>query len=259
MSVWKQFCRLVESKLCRRHFGDLASKIDQCALFEFTNEQIHEAQEHRPVDLTSEEDYPIPPFPFPQMCMIGSAGCIVLESPVMDEETGILEFEMMVFVPEVSGEFFQTATCIVDSTTLNEKGEFPMKLQGIRGIWKGAYWDEEHPFSVTSDYGMNPDAMEEERRQYRKRVEEGLVTAKKKGDQRLIQECEAALVHINEVDAEAAEMIEHARELHEEVRLLEQRARETQLKEAQDAFYLGLQEVNWINFPEHFMIEVAAE
>lgn len=259
MNVWKEFCRHVESKLSRRHFGDLVSVIERCAIFEFTDEQIDEAQEHEPADLSSEdEEHPIPPFPFPQMCMVGSGGVIVLQSPVMDEETGILQFDMMMFEMTDRGSFFEKALCIVDSTKRDENGQFPMEVQQMHGIWAGGYWDEENPAAIDT-HRMIPEDMEAQLRDSKKRATEELEKAKKRGKLRAIQEAQAIYDHVLEDEESSRELIEQARQLHEDVALLEKSSAQTQVKEAREGFYLGLQEVNWINLPDHFTIEVGAE
>lgn len=256
MKVWKQFCRMIEGKKAVRHFGDLTPMIERCAVFEFTDEQIQNARMHVPADLSvDDEHYPIPPFPFPQMCMVGSGGVIVLQSPVMDEATGVLEFEMIMYGPDAN-DFFQRATCVVDSTTLNEDGQFPMKLQGIQGLWNGTYWDEDLPYSAVDDHGLEAEEMVKQLHQSRKRTEEHLAQAKKSGDPHRIQEAQDIYDRVLEDQTKSEELIAQVRRAHEDVALLEKKSTEMQFKEARDAFYLGLQEVNWINHPNHFTLEV---
>jgi hypothetical protein len=258
VNVWKEFCRHVESKISRRHFDGLADIIEQCAIFEFTDEQIHEAREHKPADLSAEEEHPIPPFPFPQMCMVGSGGVIVLQSPMMDEETGILEFEMMMCRMH-DGAYFQKALCVVDSTKLDENGRFPMDVRETRGIWRDQYWDDDHPISPVHDSGMDPEEMERELAESRRKAERYLAEARRRGDPRRIEEAEKALSSIMETNAEYAPLIDKARELHADAALLAERTAEVEMKEMREAFYLGLQEVNWINHPDHFTVEIGAQ
>jgi len=256
MSVWKDFCRAIEDKKLQQHFGDLVPIIDQCALFEFTDEQVTAARMHKPEDLTSEE-YPIPPFPFPSMAMVGPGGVIVLQSPTMDEETGILEFEIITFSPV--NNFFDTATAVVDSTKLDDEGQFPMELRNLRSLWNGAYWDEEIPFNPVSPINrLDPDEMEAEIRASKKKVEEQLAEAKRRGDPRLIRRAEEIAEQFYAQIPSGERMIERVREMLDDVGLLEKSGIETQMREARDAFYLGLQKVNWINHPNHYIIEIGS-
>jgi len=258
MSVWKEFCRAVEDKTLQKHFGDLVPVIDQCALFEFTNDQINAAQMHKPADLTSEEEYPIPPFPFPRMAMVGPGGVIVLQSPTMDEETGILEFEIMMFTSQTN--FFDTATCVVDSTKLNDEGRFPTEFRNLRSLWNGSYWDEKTPFvPVSRENRLDPDTMEAELRAAKKHVQERLAEAKRRNDPRLLQEAEEIAEEFRAQHADSEQMIERVREMWRDVELLSEKSVNTQKREAQNAFYLGLQEVNWINHPDHYLIEIGSK
>jgi hypothetical protein len=137
MNPWKQFCRAIENKIVRRHFGDLVPLVETCAIFEFTAEQIEKAQAY---EAPPDAEHPIPPFPFSQMCCVGPGGVIVLRDPVMNSDTGVLEFETIISQPD----FFQTATCTVDSTTPTG---FNVATHNVRGVLRGRYFDEATPYS----------------------------------------------------------------------------------------------------------------
>jgi hypothetical protein len=93
MGIWKDFCRAIESKIVRRHFGDLVPLVNTSAVFEFSAEQISQAQAYQPA---STDDLPVPPFPFPRMCCVGPGGVILLQSPSMDG--GIVRYQTMVWI-----------------------------------------------------------------------------------------------------------------------------------------------------------------
>lgn len=123
MSVWKTFCRLIESKLVRKHFGDLVPLVERCAIFEFNAEQLARATAYEP---PAGED-PVPPFPFPQLCCVGPGGVLLLREPTMDEETGMLSYEAI--AGHADGRTLQVATCIVDT-----RSAWPLPVEQARSL-----------------------------------------------------------------------------------------------------------------------------
>ena len=260
LNVWKQFCRKIESKEIVRNFGNMVPMIDQCALFEFTDEQIHNAQMHVPEDLTEDEHYPIPPFPFPSMCMVGSGGVIVLHSPLMNEETSILEFETMTYQTYDRGaSFFQKATCVVNTTRLDDDGRFPMKLRNPSGMLGDKFWSNDSPIYTNRS---DEELLELEEIQKHKKhiagVEDTLEKARTLGDLKKIAKLEKAKDEYIKVVERRIDLVGRTKTAEARLEKVENEARELQIDGLTDAFYLGLQEVNWINHPDHYTIEVNA-
>lgn len=250
MSVWKEFCRHIEGKQSRRHFGDLASVVDRCALFEFTDEQVDQAKAHVPADLSVERPHPIPPFPFPQMCLVGSAGVIVLQKPSMDEATGILKFEMMMCAFGGGGVFFQKAMCVVDSTRLEPNGNFPMELRDLEGIWDGRFWGDEHNSLMAENFEEGMDFISR-----RKKEQKELAALRAAGKSEAADELERKLA---ELRVQRADIQRKIVKKNGELKDLGKEAADLQAEQMRDAFYLGLQEVNWINHPNHFTVRSCA-
>lgn len=251
-SVWKQLCRLAEGKRARP-FGDMKAVLDRCALFEFSDAQIHRAAKHIPKDLSSDDDYSIPPFPFPEICVVGSGGAIVIRNPLMDD-TGVLEFETMafeVFGPQPDQYIFQMATCRVDSAGLDDDGRFPMTLHNLKRMWHGEYWDENT--SYPSDEQSNPVINFEDA--YADKLAE-LERARATASPEEIARREGALANLraahDRLQRLESEIVERRAELHE----LDSKIEVVGEDHLREAFYLGLQEVHWINHPDHFTIEV---
>lgn len=261
MSVWKDFCRKVESKGFVRQFGDLVPIIDRCALFEFSEEQMENAQMHVPADLSKDDgDYPIPPFPFPSLCITSSEQVLVLHSPSMNEETGLLEFGMMLYHPRLEHsweEFFQQATCVVEATKLDDDGQFPMKLRDLKGVFGGRYFDEDSP--LIGGTKIIEDAAKGAKDQHAKELKKA---------QSQLEEIRAAGKSVVEAEGIIADLAERHSEIEALEERLESNAREMTRAEKEgtrvviegvsDAFYKGLQTVNWINHPDHFTIELEA-
>jgi len=256
-------CRFVEDKRTIRVFGDLADLIDTCAIFEFTDEQIRRARDMSPADLTVDHPHPIPPFPFPRMCMVGSGGIIVLQQPLMDEVTGVLEFGVMVF--EVTGKdpIFQTATCVVQSTQTDDDGRFPMEMRDHKGAWGTHYWEGDgagNPFAMGSSLDPDPEEANAGNLLSRstERLREVRARLRQTDDPDEIAQLEEARDALLETKAEHERLVAKVHEKTAELRQLGDQVVQHQRETLHDAFYLALQEVNWINHPDHFTVQVTS-
>lgn len=251
-SVWKRFCRLAEGKRAKP-FGDLAAALDRCALFEFGDEQLDAAGTHHPSP-SADDDSPIPPFPFPELCVLSPWHATLLRSPVMDEDTGVLEFETMVFQILGQGpdeDIFQTATCVVESTQVDKSGAFPMTLRDVRGLWNGRYWDDQ-PQSYIDEDDL-PVAFEVRYADHLAQLEQSRSTASPEKVIK-IEKAIAKLRDVHErVEAAKADKREHVAE----IQRLDAHVEEVGAEHVRSSFYLALQLVNWINHPDHFTVEAA--
>src|SRR5690606_14014755 len=79
MNEWKQFCRAIESKVARRQFGNAVGMASRSAVFEMSGQQFVQAIKFEP-----ETEAPVPPLPFPNMCIVKPGAVNLITSPVMD-------------------------------------------------------------------------------------------------------------------------------------------------------------------------------
>lgn len=254
-SLWKTFCRFVEGKHVRA-FGDLAAVVERCALFEFTDEQVEKAMAHRPSDLSRDEPYPIPPFPFPEMCIVCRSHIVVLQSPVMEDD-GTLAFGMMLFYEDVTREpFFQMATCVVDSTRADEQGLFPMQLRDLRGILAGTPVEDGGPRSRAADDSRPGRATEII--QMMARANREIEKANARGDRAKAVEISRIRDDLAAVRRKVADMTDQKVAVEIERVQIEGELGSLSREHTALSFYAGLHHVNWINHPDHFTVSVEA-
>ncbi len=238
MSVWKTFCRTIESRIVREHFGDLTSLADSCALFEFSAEQIEKAVAYQPQAQPGEAI--VPPFPFPRLCCLGPGGVIMLREPTMDP-AGILRYE--IFICTAIGTF-ASAICEID-TTAEALG---VRYSNIRSVAGGRYWDNATSLEDTVFETVD---FEVEHADTLAKAREFLARADAEGDAQRAAKVRHDLVELKAAHERVAE-IERARAATE----TEWRTKQREL--IQLAFEVGLKEVQWINKPDHFTVEVGS-
>jgi hypothetical protein len=241
MGIWKDFCRTIESKVVRRHFGDLTSLVNTCAVFEFTHEQAESAEDYRP----PADDEAVPPFPFPRMCCVMPTSVILLQSPSMDD-AGVLRFETIAWATsrEHRGATgFQTGSC-----TVSPNGTV-VETANIRGVCLGRYHDDDHPFErIDVEDAAQRKAYQDD---VIGLVKRSIAEAERAGDQRLIDE---RLGHLAEFEEKFA-AVEAGRA---ELASLGEKFGDVQVDVVREAFQMGLQAVQWINKPEHYTVEIGA-
>lgn len=247
MGVWKDFCRLIESKPVRRHFGDLVPLVERCAIFEFTAEQIDKAD--RFVEPVSELE-PVPPFPFPQMCLLGPGGVLILKSPEMDEETGVLQFET---IAGYTGKgLFQRAICTVETKTL----PLVTQVSDSRGVFDGQYFDADTPPGSTTAKRDDRAARVEQHAQLMAQAREAMVSAKRAGDIHKARRMEALIADAEQAQDRWLALLPQLDAATEEVSDLGDRFSDTAVVAVGEVFQTALRQVNWINKPDHYTVEI---
>lgn len=244
MSTWKDFCRAVESKVVRRHFGDLVSVVNTSAVFEFTDEQLAAAAEHR----AGPSDDPIPPFPFPRICCVGSGGVVLLQEPSMGASN--LVYDSIVWLP--GGAFF-TCRC----TASVRAGELVFVVSDRRCISGGpkpTYFDDTNTLRAQeiARYRREREAREIEFDTMIKHARE-LAASR---DRRTAERGAAAVASLQA-------RRERTLELHAQLEAKEREVAETAAayddagaQVMREAFMQGLRNVIWINKPDHYTVQV---
>lgn len=233
MSVWKDFCRAVESKATRRHIGDMVQQIDTSAVFEFTSEQIEAAESYEP------PTDGIEPFPFPRMCMVGPGGVLALKDPEMLD--GSLTYEASFWGHNEGKEIFVCAMCTIQGGNVD--------VTGARGFIGDEYIDSGAP---AKDPEPPPiDSLVD-------RARAALAKAEATGDASLIRRAREGMSYAaqNEADYREAKL-RHYQCMVDVAKIRRELARET-LDVVDDWFRLAFAEVRWINKADHYTVEVGS-
>jgi hypothetical protein len=242
MSVWKQFCRAVESKPARQHLGDLVPLIETSAVFEFSEQQLESALAYEPPD-----GNPAPMFPFPRLTCAGPTGVIHLQNPVMDLETGVLEYEVIAWTKNV----VQLATCELEDTTI--------RAHDVRGvIWLKdgpKYFDDDNPISR-----VKPSEVSGLHAQFTEQLEHAkadLVGARASGHAAKIERAEAELAACAQRLETTKELLAKLEEAEVECVTLSDRFGVVTLNVVRRHFETALHALHWINKPDHYTVEVS--
>lgn len=266
MGIWKDFCRSLEHKKVQKHIGNLVPEINLHSLFEFTKEQSDLSKECNPADFAEDEDHPLPPFPFPKVCIVHHDGVIALREPYMDEETGILEFDMVTWVRgenDAPGTWaLSVGSVSVDTTAKDEEGRFKWEVYDMAGVMShsnGIYtFDEDTPLRM----GNEEDLLEEPHSnlpQIERDLRAKQAEIEASGDPTKLRELEEAWASFEGLKETQREYEAKRQEL---INQLDSHAKEINrmtMSNLRQHFYLGLQNIAWINHPDHYTVELNPE
>ena len=264
MSIWKQFCRAIESKQTIKHLGNLVPEIDRHSIFEFTEEQSIKSQEY---DITKlSEEYPVPPFPFPKVCIVHHDGVIALREPYFDEETGLFEYDVVTWTKNDDHEgawCLSTGSVQVDTTKKDDDGRFKWDVFDMAGILMSnsvSYpFDEDNPIALHEEGREDLSDLHTQMKLVRSKLQNDLKEAKASRNLRQIRAAEAQLEEYKTLKESIQEHEDHEDSVAAKLEVHAQNINEMTMTNLRGHFYLGLQNVAWVNHPDHYVVEINPE
>lgn len=224
-ALWKQMCRFAEDRPFVKLFGaDVMQRLSTFAIFDVTD--IHSPDKVVQLrDLDYDSDNPIPPFPFPKIVLVIPDAIIALEAPQMDLDTGILEYDSMLYAAydaEMEKDQY-IATCRIRIDTKRTAADRELRAEILNYL---SLVDEARPTE-------HSDASYE--REVRK-------TEELANDERFPEE-----------------MREKMRKLAVELRGVQGDLMEQRKRFARMTFLIGMMVVAWINRPKHYIVQLGPE